>query len=105
MRAALLRKISAGALACVVSFGMGLANSAGAQAKTLIIYSGRNEKLIGPLIEKARKDLGLDIKVRYGKTSQLAIALLEEGRNSRVDSIFCPRCWGFGSSGTKTAYC
>ena len=97
MRAALLRKISVGALTCVVSLGMGLTNSAGAQAKTLTIYSGRNEKLIGPLIEKARKDLGLDIKVRYGKTSQLAIALLEEGRNSRVDLFFAQDAGALGA--------
>ncbi len=56
--------------------------------KTLVVYSGRNKKLVGPLIEQAKKDLNLDIEVRYGKTSQLAIALLEEGENSRADVFF-----------------
>ena len=83
MRAALLKKISVGIVVCTVGIVMGLANVT--QAKTLTIYSGRNEKLIGPLIEKAKRDLGLDIKIRYGKTAQLAAALLEEGKNSRVD--------------------
>ena len=83
MRAASLKKISVGMLVCTIGIIMGLAN--GTQAKTLTIYSGRNEKLIGPLIEKAKRDLGLDIKIRYGKTAQLAAALLEEGKNSRVD--------------------
>ncbi len=64
--------------------------SAGCEAqsdnsKSLIVYSGRNKKLVSPLLEQASKDLNLDIKVRYGKTSELTIALLEEGENSKVD--------------------
>ncbi|MGD1875259.1 MAG: iron ABC transporter substrate-binding protein [Mastigocoleus sp.] len=65
--------------------------------KTLVIYSGRSEKLIGPLIKQARKDLNLDIKVRYGKTSQLAIALLEEGKNSRADLFFAQDAGALGA--------
>ncbi|KST65363.1 iron ABC transporter substrate-binding protein [Mastigocoleus testarum] len=57
-------------------------------SKTLVVYSGRNKKLVGPLIEQAKEDLNLNIEVRYGKTSQLAIALLEEGDNSRADVFF-----------------
>lgn len=67
------------------------------QKRTLIIYSGRSEKLIGPLIKQARKDLNLDIKVRYGKTSQLAIALLEEGKNSRADLFFAQDAGALGA--------
>ena len=95
MRQASLMKISAGALAVVISVGMGLANSA--QAQTLTIYSGRSKKLIGPLIEKAKKDLGFDIQVRYGKTAELAIALLEEGRNSRADLFFAQDAGALGA--------
>ena len=54
-------------------------------SKSLIVYSGRNKKLVSPLLEQASKDLNLDIKVRYGNTSELAIALLEEGDNSKAD--------------------
>ena len=54
-------------------------------SKTLVVYSGRNKKLVSPIIEQAEKDLNLDIDVRYGKTSELAIALLEEGENSKAD--------------------
>ena len=67
------------------------------QKRTLIIYSGRSEKLIGPLIKQARRDLNLDIKVRYGKTSQLAIALLEEGKNSRADLFFAQDAGALGA--------
>lgn len=79
-------KISVTLAALLLSWGVGLAGEATAQ--TLTIYSGREEKLIGPLIEKAKKDLGMDIEVRYGDTAELAIALLEEGKNSRADLFF-----------------
>lgn len=77
----------------LVTVATGLAVWGGLQAvngkpKTLVVYSGRNKKLVGPLIEQAKKDLNLDIEVRYGKTSELAIALLEEGENSRADVFF-----------------
>ena len=82
-----LGKISA--LIALVVVGGGIAfSSQAAQQKTLTIYSGREEKLIGPLIANAEKDLGMDIEVRYGDTAELAIALLEEGKNSRADIFF-----------------
>ena len=68
-----------GLLALGLSLGLG--KFVFAQGNTLTIYSGRSEKLIGPLIEQAEDDLGIDIKVRYGKSAQLAIAIEEEGNN------------------------
>lgn len=80
------KKIAMGLLGLLLAWGVGVI--ATAQGKTLVIYSGRSEKLIGPLIEKAERDLGIDIEVRYGKTAELAIAILEEGRNSKADLFF-----------------
>ncbi|WP_416233594.1 iron ABC transporter substrate-binding protein [Cronbergia sp. UHCC 0137] len=74
---------------------MGL--SANAQGKTLVIYSGREQKLIGPLIEKAKQDLKMDIQVRYGDTAELAIALLEEGKNSKADLFFAQDAGALGA--------
>ena len=76
--------------------------SAGCEAlsnspKTLVVYSGRNKKLVSPVIEQAEKDLNLDIEVRYGKTSELAIALLEEGDNSKADVFFGQDAGALGS--------
>lgn len=66
-------------------------------SKTLVVYSGRNKKLVSPIIEKAEEDLNLDIEVRYGKTSELAIALLEEGENSKADVFFGQDAGALGS--------
>lgn len=47
--------------------------------RSLTIYSGRGENLIGPLLRKAGDELGLEISVRYGNSAQMALAILEEG--------------------------
>ncbi|WP_238845737.1 iron ABC transporter substrate-binding protein [Nostoc edaphicum] len=95
MKSLPLLKVSALALAVTLGWGIGVAVNA--QTKTLVIYSGREEKLIGPLIEKAKKDLNQDIQVRYGDTAELAIALLEEGKNSRTDLFFAQDAGALGT--------
>lgn len=80
------RHILVGAAALALSWGVGLASWA--QAQALTIYSGRGESLIGPLIQQAEEALGFDINVRYGDTAELAIAIIEEGRNSPADLFF-----------------
>lgn len=89
------KKLAIAAVALLLSLG-GI-RVVMAQGKTLIIYSGRNENLIGPVIEKARQEIGLDIEVRYGDTAELAIALLEEGRNSRADLFFAQDAGALGA--------
>lgn len=51
----------------------------------LIVYSGRNQNLIGPLLEEFAAETGIDIRVKYGDTSELLPTLLEEGDRTRVD--------------------
>lgn len=81
--------------AVLLSWGVGL--SAEAVAETLTIYSGREEKLMGPLIQQAEKDLGIDIEVRYGDSTELAIALLEEGKNSPADVFYAQDAGSLGA--------
>jgi iron(III) transport system substrate-binding protein len=54
----------------------------------LTIYSGRNEPLIGPLLERFEADTGITVNVRYGDTAELAAAILEEGENTPADLFF-----------------
>jgi len=48
-------------------------------ATPLVVYSGRDEGLVAPLIEKFEAASGVDVEVRYGGTTELAAQLLEEG--------------------------
>lgn len=46
---------------------------------TLVLYSGRSETLIAPLIERFTEDSGIEVEVRYGSTGEISALLLEEG--------------------------
>jgi iron(III) transport system substrate-binding protein len=63
----------------------------------LIVYSGRNENLVGPIIEQMEGDLGIEIEVRYAGTSELAATVLEEGENSPADVFFSQDAGALGA--------
>ena len=54
----------------------------------LVIYSGRSESLVAPIIEQFRNASGIDVQVKYAGTGALAAALLEEGENSPADVFY-----------------
>lgn len=64
------------------------ANGAAQADQALVVYSGRNEELIGQLIEQFETDTGIQVDVRYGDTAELAATILEEGNNSPADIFF-----------------
>ena len=54
----------------------------------LVVYSGRNENLVRPLLDRFKSETGVDIKVRYGDSNELLATILEEGDNVRADVFF-----------------
>ncbi|MDP9402991.1 MAG: iron ABC transporter substrate-binding protein [Actinomycetota bacterium] len=57
----------------------------GGDGGELVVYAGRNENLVRPLLDRFAKQSGIDIRVRYGETAELLPTILEEGANTRAD--------------------
>ncbi|MBD2729521.1 iron ABC transporter substrate-binding protein [Nostoc sp. FACHB-892] len=71
--------------------------ASGTLEKELVVYSGRNEKLIGDLIKQFEQQTNTKVKVRYGDTAELASAILEEGTNSPADVFFAQDASALGA--------
>ena len=63
----------------------------------LVIYSGRSESLLSPIIEQFAEATGIDVQVKYGSTFAMAATLLEEGSNSPADVFFAQDPGGLGA--------
>lgn len=60
-----------------------------ASSGTVLVYSGRDEDLVDPLIEQLQGTLGFKVEVDYsGNTNAQAAKILEEGDKSPADVFF-----------------
>ena len=85
-------------LAAALTFGVascgddGASSTAGTGSEEkvteLTVYSGREEELVAPLLERFETESGITLNVRYADTAELAATIREEGENSPADVFF-----------------
>jgi iron(III) transport system substrate-binding protein len=69
----------------LAALGGGCGGGFSAGKDDLVVYSGREEELIGPLVERFEEQSGMDVAVRYANSAELAATLAEEGSGSPAD--------------------
>ena len=69
---------------------------AGTETGAFTLYSGRNETLVGPLLEQYAAETGATVDARFGGTGELAATLLEEGENSPASALLAQDAGALG---------
>lgn len=84
----------------VTLLGVQIGLNAGAVAGTepeLVLYSGRSKSLVEPIIKSFEARTGIDVRIKYGNTAQLSLALAEEGKNSPADVFWSQDAGALGA--------
>jgi iron(III) transport system substrate-binding protein len=79
------RRWIVGVLAALALMGPALGACTSGGEDRLVVYSGRTENLVGPLLEDFSEETGVHIDVRYGDSANLALLIDEEGDRTPAD--------------------
>lgn len=60
--------------------------------------------MVEPLIKKFESETGINVRVRYGGTTQLAVAILEEGSRSPADLFWAQDAGALGAVNAKNLF-
>ncbi len=67
------------------TLGLAACGGGGDGDDALVVYSGRNQDLVGKLLQQYQDETGAKLEIRYGDSSDLAATLLEEGDATPAD--------------------
>ncbi|MFF3319838.1 iron ABC transporter substrate-binding protein [Streptomyces sp. NPDC003035] len=96
MRRPLIRRLTALAAAALLVPTLASCGSDEDDAG-LIIYSGRNENLVKPLLDELEKAVGTSVAVRYGDSAELSAQILEEGDKTKAGLFFSQDAGALGA--------
>ncbi|MCH0541414.1 iron ABC transporter substrate-binding protein [Streptomyces sp. MUM 203J] len=98
-----MRRRSLTRIATVAAAGLlfPLLSACSSEPADLVIYSGRNENLVKPLIEKLEEELDAKVEVRYGGSAELSAQLLEEGGKTEAGLFFSQDAGALGALATE----
>lgn len=96
MHRSIFRRLSIGAVAAAMLFPVLTACGPG-ESDALVIYSGRNEGLVKPILDRLKSVTGGEVEVRYGGSAESASQLLEEGEDTDADLFFSQDAGALGA--------
>ncbi len=67
------------------------------ESAEVVVYSGRSQSLVGPILEAYEGETGVDLAVRWGKTAEVAATILEEGDATPADLFYAQDPGGLGA--------
>ena len=73
------------------------AQTSSASTESIVLYSGRSEDLISPLLDLFTSETGITATARYGASAEMAAAILEEGTNGKADAFLSQDAGALGS--------
>jgi len=92
-----MRKLRFAAGLTLLLTGVMFTTAMNPSSSPLVIYCGRGEELVRPLMEQFQNESGIAVQVRYGGTAELAATILEEGPNSPADVFFAQDAGALGA--------